>query len=458
MNATQAFLLQQQQAKRNKILRPSLSQVKQLAEDPYADLTVGNDFGLYSPIPPLFELCGDNDLISLSLSGINPFLDWLGWQGTDVYRLVRNFILYNRAEQSRCEPTAGWLANPCADPNGIETNYDNLVIEGFSRLRRAGPTRDTTKVALNYCEVSPRFRLDGNPITDDVEYDIIRAAEVLVQDLVTNTIFGDASTAGQSDGLEQVIVDTNPDTMLNSIIVDWNGNDLDGGAGITWNGTGVSATIDFVDLLKALVRRIRDRIRMVPNIRANSLSLGDIVLALPGSFATCILDAYTCWSVCAGDYNLMQTFEARRFRDSLEGGAYGAGAIMIEGITIPILPVDQLLHDDGTFDAYLLTKGVGPWRWFYGQYNNMNPVAALTSSKTGLNYAALDGGRVLQWAKSQNTCLEEIVEMQTRLVCEAPWAQVRIQDISCSLVGGPISADPNSPYFPYYYDCQQQAV
>ena len=38
-------------------------------------LTVGTDMGLYSTIPPLFDLCGDNDLMSLSLAGVNPFLD-----------------------------------------------------------------------------------------------------------------------------------------------------------------------------------------------------------------------------------------------------------------------------------------------------------------------------------------------------------------------------------------------
>ena len=146
---------------------------------------------------------------------------------------------------------------------------------------------------------------------------------------------------------------------------------------------------------------------------------------------------------------VIDTFEARRYRDSLNGGAFGAGQIIINGITIPILPVDQLITGFNSFNAYLLTRGVGNWRWLYGQFNDMDPVAALTSSKTGLAYTSLDGGLILNWAKAQNTCLKQFVEMMPRLVCEAPWAQAVIQDVHCDAIGGPFYGDPWSNYFPY---------
>ena len=309
---------------------------------------------------------------------------------------------------------------------------------------------------MNYCEKSPRFRIDGTQITDDLEYDIIRASEVLIQDLLGLAIAGNHTTPGQFDGLESIVVDTYANSILNSIIVDWNSNDLDGGAGMTWNGNAIDSGTNFVSLLMALVRNIRQRINQVPSIRAGGFATGDLVLAIPNSYISCLLDAYTCWSVCAGDYALMDTFEARRFRDALNGGMFGAGQITIEGVTIPILPVDQLINGDGTFDVYLLSHGVGNWRWLYGQYNNMNLVAPLASTKTGLAYSALDGGRILQWTKVQNRCMEQIAEMQPRIVCEAPWAQVRIENVTCKLVAGPFSGDPNSYYFPYYYDCYGQ--
>jgi hypothetical protein len=435
----------------SRILLPN--RARQISE---GGMSVSSTDGLYSIIPPLFDPCGDNDLVSLSLAGVSPFLDWLGWQSSDVYRLVHEFIVYNRAAYANCVKSPGWLADPCADPNGIESLFAELVIEGFGSLGRMGPVRDVSKAALNYCEKSPRFRIDGLQISDDLEYDIVRATEVLIQDLLSLAITGNHSTAGQFDGLENLVIDTYSNSILNSIVVDWNSNDLDGGSGVTWNGAGIASTVDFVSLLMALVRSIRQRINLVPSIRSGGFQTGDLALVMPGSYVGCLLNEYTCWSVCAGDYALMNTFEARRFRDALNGGMFGAGQITIEGVTIPILPVDQLINGDGTFDVYLLSRGVGNWRWLYGQYNNMNLVAPLASSKTGLAYSALDGGRIMQWTKAQNLCLEQIVEMQPRIVLEAPWAQVRIQNVTCNIVGSPFSGDPNSYYFPYYYDCDRQ--
>lgn len=418
---------------------------------PKQRLTLGTEMGLYSTIPPLFDACGDNDLMSLSFTGVNPFLDWLGWQPTDVYRLVREYILFNRAAKVLPGGTAsaGWLADPCADPNSIETEFCELVLSGFARLRRMGPTRDITKTALNYCETSPRYRIDGSVITDDREYDLARAVEVLIQDLAGMVINGAASTPGQFDGLENIVKSGYDCCWLDSILIDWNGNDMAGGAGMTWNGGAIPTTTNFVDLLMALVRRIRQRIRMVPTLAGRSLTEGDMILVMPGEFATCLLDQYTCWTVCSGDMTQMQSFEARRFRDALNGGLYGAGQITIEGVVIPIMPFDyHLISGLSLFDAYLLTRGVGGRRWLYGQFNNMNPVAA---KMAGGEYSAIDGGRILTWNVEDHTCEERVAEMQPRLICEAPWAQVRISDVSCTTLAGPISVDPWSEYFPY--DC-----
>lgn len=413
-------------------------------------MSIGSDEGLYTTIPPLFDPCGQNDLVSLSLAGVNPLLDWIGWLSTKTWRLVRDYILYSRAATSEGGlATAGWMCDPCAEPNGTEWKHDQLEIEGFARLGRGSPVRDTTMTGMNYCETSPRFRIDGTLITDDTEYDLVRATEVVIKDLLYQVLMGNADTCGQMDGLPQLITDAYADPMFNSIIVDWNGLGMDGGSGATFNGYAIPTDTPFLPMIYAIVRRIRARIAMVPNIRASALTYGDVVLAMPGSFAPCLLDAITCWHICGGDMNLFNNRDAIAYRDSLNGGAFGAGQFTVEGLTIPILPVDQLITGFNSFDAYFLIRGVGNWRWLYGQYNDMNPVAALTSAKTGKAYAALDGGRILNWAKAENTCLKQFVELMPRLVIEAPWAQAVIQDVHCDAIGGPLSGDPWSDYFPY---------
>ena len=423
-------------------------------------MSVSASDGLYTTIPPLFDVCGQNDLVSLSLNGVNPLLDWIGWVGTKTYRLVRDYVLYVRALGTPGEggnvPTAGWICDPCASPNSVEWAHDQLEIEGFGTVGRKSPVRDFAMTGMNYCEISPRYRLDGQLISDDLEYDIIRATEVTIQDLLYQVLNGNADTCGQMDGLPQIVTDAYTNSMLNSIVVDWNGNGMDGGAGETFNGYAIPTDSTFIDLLMAVIRRIRARIGMVPIIRASNLSYGDLILAMPSSFIPCLLDAFTCWSVCPGSVmtgsaSVLDTYEARRFRDTLNGGAFGAGQIIIEGLTIPILPVDQLITGYNTFDAYLLTRGVGGWRWLYGQFNDMNPVAAIASQKTGRNYAATDGGRLLTWANSENRCIEMNVEMQPRLVIEAPWAQAVIQDVKCDAIGGPLSTDAWNSYFPYNF-------
>lgn len=425
-------------------------------------MSVSGADGIYTTIPPLFDVCGQNDVVSLSLAGVSPLLDWIGWLSTNTYRLVRDFVLYNRSAGTPGEggqiPTIGWLCDPCADPNGIEWSHDSLVVEGFARLARTSPVRDGTMVGMKYCEISPRFRIDGKPITDELEYDIIRAAEVVIQDLVYQILNGNADTCGQMDGLPQLVNDNYTNPMLNSIVIDWNSNGMDGGSGATWNGYAIPTDANFISLLMSIVRRIRARINMVPIIRANNIAYGDIILAMPSSFIPCLLDAFTCWSVCPNDFSqyvstgVMTSADlqkTRDFRNALNGGAFGAGQITIEGITIPILPVDGLITGYNSFNAYILTRGIGGWNWLYGQYNGMDPVATWMSSNTGKAYSSLDGGRLLNWAKSENTCIKQFVEMQPRLVCEAPWAQAVIQDVHCTAIGGPMSTDPWSSYFPY---------
>jgi len=414
----------------------------------------------------LFDCCGNNDLMSLTVAGTSPFLDWLGWQATDVYRLVREYLMFTRAaDHGGNTASPGWLCDPCADPHGIETKFCELVQEGFGRLRRMGPVRDRTKTSLNYCENSPRYRIDGVQITNDFEYDMVRAVEVIIQDLLGLIVPGNEDTCGQFDGLENLVrhyEGAGECCELNSILIDWNASPMTASSGATWDHGGIPDGTHFVDLLQALVRRIRERIRMVPSLAGRQLGIGDMVLVMPGSFIPCLLDAYTCWNVCKeGDFehgvgNIWNNPEDRAFRQSLLGGMFGAGQIMIEGVTIPIVPFDYHLMTGGAlFDAYLLTRGAGSRNWLYGQYNDLGNAAAAPADSAG-EFQATDGGRLLTWGVGDHTCSERVVEMQPRLICEAPWAQCRISDIHCDVLGGPLSSDPwNSAYFPYACESQQ---
>jgi len=169
---------------------------------------------------------------------------------------------------------------------------------------------------------------------------------------------------------------------------------------------------------------------------------------LPEDFVDCVLDAYTCWSVCDGtSTNLvaLNTLEGRRFRDSLLGGMFGAGRIFLDSFEIPVLPYDWgLIKGPNHFDAYLLTGQVGNIKVLQGQYNDMAPVSAKRADRYNT-----DGGRILTWREDDHTCEQQIVEMQPRVLAWAPWAEVRFQDVNCAVPGGVIGPDPwETSFFP----------
>lgn len=426
--------------------------IKQRASQDVGNLVVDSNPSIFG-CSPLFDICTDAALMSLSFEGTAPFLDWIGWERTSVCVIKKAFLNFVRPEQADGVCTPGWLANPCADANSIEEDYCDFTLTDFARLRRESKVRDITKIGLRYCDVQPRYRLDGTPITDQMEYDFRIAMEVLLQDLKKMVVNGQNSTPGQFDGLEALVATGYADSdgslcpMMDSIVVDWNDNDMDGGAGITWNGVAVGNTWSFIDVLMAAYRRIKHRIRLAPALAAQRMNVGDMVLVIPDEFAGCVLDAFTCWSVCGNDWIvfLQSNQETRTFRNSLNGGAFGAGRIFIDNFEIPIMPYDWgLIQSGATFDTYLLTGAVGNVKLIQGQYNDMS----LVPPKSSL-FAATDGGRFLTYLQADNTCEKQVVEMQPRMLMWAPWAQARFMDVVCERPGGVISADPCSDYFPY---------
>lgn len=403
----------------------------------------------------LFDLCSDRDLMSFSFQGSEPFLDWIGWERTDVCRIKKSFISYTRPAYSGQTPSVGYVSNPCDDPNGVDYGVCDFTLEDFGRLRRQGPTREITKTGLRLCETAPRYRLDGTPITNDREYDMRVATEVLLQDLKRMIVDGNATTAGQFDGLERTIktgytsADGTNCQAMNSIVINAGGLSLTNTAGWTWNGTALASGFNFIDVLLNVYRNIQQRIRMSPVLASQQQQVGDMVLVMPSSFIDCILNAFTCWRVCNGtQYNeaVLNTLEGRNFRDSLSGGMFGAGHLTLHGFEIPILPYDYgLIKSPTRFDAYLLTGSIGNVKLLQGQYNDMNYAATQRPDR----YAVTDGGRVLTYSQDDHTCEKRIVEMEPRFLNWAPWAQARFQNLRCTPVGPVISADPTeTSYYP----------
>ena len=410
----------------------------------------------------LFDLCGDDDLLSLSMQGADAFVDWLGWMPTDVCIIEKNFISWVRGNET---PTRqGWLSNPCADPNSVEFGTCAFRIEDFARLRRSAPVGDVTKAlsGLRLCERQPRYRLDGTQIMDDFEFNARLVAEAMMQDLKTMLITGNATTGGQFDGLENLVKTGYTDFtgrrcgLMDSIVIDWNGNDFNGGAGITWtDGRGtrnVVNTYGFIDVLLNAYREIRQRIHWSPTLASQTLQAGDMVIVTTTQTAQCILDSFVCWRVCPGtQYNetVLNSLEGREFRNSLLSAdpRYYAH-IYLDGFMVPIITYDWgLKQGPTTSDVYLLTGQIGSVKTMMGEYNNMNRVA--THEYFSQRFNSSDGGRFLHFYEQDQTCWQQIMEFQPRLISWTPWANVRFQSVKCTTPGGFLSPDPfETSFFP----------
>lgn len=426
-------------------------------QDGATELTVSNMPSIYGCLG-LFDMCSDQDLMSLSFEGQQQLLDWIGWEPTSVCLIKRNFVTYVRAESSGGVGSAGYIQEPCGDSNGVEWGTCDFTLNDFGRIRRHSPTRDITKTGLRLCEMSPRYRLDGSVINSDTEYEMRLVTEVMIQDMKRMIVSGNKNTPGHFDGLGRLVKTgyTNSDGFrcqaMDSLIVDWNHNSASGGNGVTWNGTAVANTYSLVDVIIALIRRIKSRVALAPALASQGISVGDIVFVAPENVLLCLLDAYTCWSVCPGvqyhEANL-NTYEARTFRNNLNGGMFGKGRIYVDGFEIPLMAYGWGLLDESTgyADAYILTGKIGSVRTISGQFNDMRAgLKNYPELSSAMNYT--DGGRLLTWTEQDKVCAYREVETQPRLLMWAPWAQARIEDINCAQLGGFVSPDPFSQYFP----------
>lgn len=416
-----------------------LEQAKQRA------LTLGNSPTPFDGCCNFFDRC-TGELMSLHFAGQLPLLDWMGFNVSDECHKSLEFITYVRPAMSEGSPTAGHISQPCAEPNGWEFGTAQLTLDDFGRYGRKGPVRDMMKPKM-YCQTDPRRRLDGRPVTDEREWDIRFTTEVIIQDISRHLVTGNPSNAGQFGGLEYWVKTGYGSSMLDSYVVDWNANDLGGGAGITLNGNAVPATVDFVDMLRAIVRRVKQRLSWSPTLASQRMALGDMILVMPTRVAEHLLDFYTCWSVCQSTNDLevqLQSFEARRFRDQLLGGLFGFGQITIDGIPIPILAYDwELIKGPTLNDVYLLTGGVGSVRLWEGEHLSASAAARAYGN---LGYFSLDGGRILGTYVTDNECSQLKEWMHPRIWTRAPWAQVRFQNVKVSGIGD-LSPDPLATSF-----------
>ena len=402
----------------------------------------------------LFMDQSDNALFSLTMTD-EPFLAWMGWQPNDDCRQFVKLLSWTGPDKVQGVYTTGEKA-ACDDAAGVDFGTCEILLPDKGRLARKGPTRDLTENNRTLWKEQPVYTLNGQQIDDDLVWSSVLAGRVVYDDLKRMVITGNAATTGQFEGLERLINTgyvnvTNGVrcSAMDSIVVDWDDNDF---------SHKLNGTHNLIDYLISIVRRIRQKIAWSGNGR---VAPGDMVIMLPNHLRYCLLDAFTCWSVCPGgqytEANL-NTLEARAYRDTLNGGTYGDGQIYVDSTPIPIISYDWQAvgqaTDGFTGDIYVLTRnlGNGAVPIMRGQYIDMSkPANRFAEVSGGAHYKATDGGRFLWYWKTDNECVQPTVVFRPNIWCSAPWAQARIQDVACRGPLAPMVPDMTSSYFAEQY-------
>jgi ferredoxin-like protein FixX len=308
----------------------------------------------------LFDLCGDNDLLSLTVEA-EPFLDWLTWRPNNECNQFVKLLTYVGPAGTYNDSEGTGAAAACDDAAGVEFGTCEVLLPDKGRIKRAGPVRDLTDNNRRLCDQQPLYMKDGMQITDELMWSVTMAGLALKQDLKRMLVTGNASTANQFSGLQTLVNtgyrnarDGSYCTSMDSIVLNWGSNPMS----YAYNGTH-----NLIDYLIDIIRRIRTR-AMWSNL--GPISVGDMVLVMPSHIRDCLLDAFTCWSVCTGnqyDETVINTFEGRTFRDRLNGGAFGMGQIWVDGTMVPIVTYDWLPLTSAapyfTGDIYVLTRRIG---------------------------------------------------------------------------------------------------
>jgi len=400
----------------------------------------------------LFSLGGENDLLTLVLPD-EPFLVWMGWKPNNECDQFVKMITYVSGAGTSGGTVSTPYAAACDNGNGVEFGTCEILLPDKGRLKRVGPVRDLTINNLKMWEGYPVYAKDGTQITDEIAWSTIMTG-IAMQDDIKRSIFeANASSTNQFAGFESLINLGYRDvrsgrlcSAMDSIVLDWSSNTI----AHEING------FDLIDYLIDIVRRIKTRAAWS---KLGSIGYGDMVIVTTTQIATCMLDVFTCWSVCPGaEFNPtnLSTYEARQFRNSLNGGLFGMGQITIDGVPIPLLAYDWLTstYTPGgaqVSDLYVMVRQIGATPILWGQYIDMRQPAARFSEVAEQHYKATDDGKFLSYWKTDNECIQNTVVFRPNIYIKAPWAQARIQNVACTRPLAPILPDPSKSGYPEHY-------
>jgi hypothetical protein len=405
-----------------------------------------NIYGRYS----IFDPCSTGDIFGMQVE-THGLINWIGWRPNRFYRRRVDFITWMAPKGTVAGTATTGAGAPCDDPaGGFEFGKGGYELTHSSWYHRADDPLDPHTIIQDRCETTPRYRLDGKIITDDLEWQMNGLMTAMTQSLRRDLVHGSHSNPYEMDGFESIIKtgytddDGNATPMLDSSIISWN-DDVDG----LNNGFG-----NFFNYLDEVVTELEYRAQNRGGIAEN-----DMILLTSRFNATNLLDSYACYTTCGVTDSNDITEQAMRAQQraarlSLNGGPLydgnqAVGFLQLKsGRRLPIMVEDSLdISKSGTglwaSDAYLLTRRIGNQDVLYGEYLDLREYTNRVKKQFSAFSVQSDAaGRFALKGKEDNWCVSMMMGTSPEIYLAAPWAQVRFTGLTARRNRQPLVGDP----------------
>lgn len=397
----------------------------------------------------IFDACAPSDVWGLQVE-TNGLMNWVGWRPTTYASRQVNFIQWWGPAGTSAGNPVTLAKGPCEDPDTWQygTCGYTLCHESFYML--GGETLDPQTLSLgNRCETTPRYRLNGVLIQDDMEWQANGIENVLAQAVNYGLVHGSHVNSYEMNGLESLIKGGYTDKdgqacpAVDSILVNWGNDDLDGAV----NGFG-----NWFDYLDEIIDEIEYRAQHMGGIAEV-----DMAIWTQRFMAKAILNKFACYNVCGAlTYDGSDPAFRRdilAYRQSLNGGPLFDGRNAVGFITvkggrrIPIMVHDTFtIGQSGTnycADIYLLTRRIGNGDVLYGQYMDFRIAArAYARQMRRMKIHSDAAGRFLMTHFEETFCTQLVMATSPEYYLSAPWAQVRFYNVCADKARRPITGDP----------------
>lgn len=407
-----------------------LRHLKETNEWDSGDMAVDNIYGRFS----IFDPCSPGDVFGLQVQTVG-LMEWLGFRPNKFYRRRVDILSYiGPAGLAGSGEISSGAGAPCEDAYKWEFGYCGYNQVHTSWYHRSGDPLDPHSIVQERCETSPRYRVNGVQISDDMEWQMNGIMTVIQQDLRNGIVHGSHSNAFEMNGLESIIKTGYADDdgtlcpMADSILVNWDKDNLAGEENDLGN---------FFDYLDEVVTEVEYRAS-----KLGGISETDMILLTSRFMATCLLDAYACYTTCGvttwedfhGGLDISEQAlraQQRAARIALNGGPLYDGAAAVgylnlkSGRRLPIM-VDDTLNisrpvSEYCTDIYMLTRRIGNFDVLYGEYLDMSEFESRVKKQMPSFSARADAaGRFVFKGNERHFCVELEVGTSPELYLSAP--------------------------------------